>query len=88
MTVAMVPATANDTANSFTGATDPLAVIVLLTTPCCTVVVSFIAALPDAARGSIRKRAAMIAATMTTANETLITTGLRMVMTKNCASTL
>jgi hypothetical protein len=44
VTVAIVPGTAKDAVTSLTGAIEPLAVMVLLTAPCFTVDVSWVAA--------------------------------------------
>jgi hypothetical protein len=75
-TVAMVPETANDALTSRAAAMDPLAVMVLLTAPCCTVPVSCVAStLLAALTGLMTKKAPVPAARITTARVVLTTRG-------------
>jgi hypothetical protein len=55
LTVAIVPETAKEGETSLTGAIDPLAVMVVLTVPCCTVEVSWVAVLAEDLMG-LRKK--------------------------------
>ena len=79
----MVPDTAKDAAISLAAAVDPLAVMVLLTVPCCTVVVSWVAELAvDAVGGLMTKYTPTIAAIATSPKEPF-----RIVRLLNCMST-
>ena len=54
-TDAITPETAKELVCSVTGAVDPVAVMVLLTTPCCTVEVSWVAAFDEFETGNTKK---------------------------------
>lgn len=82
-TLAIVPETGNAAVASLTGAIDPLAVTVLLTTPLCTVPVSWVPLTADAGGGLMTKYAPTTAATTTTANDVLTTTGRVNLMCRN-----
>ena len=71
----MVPETVNEELTSRRGAMDPLAVMVLLTAPCWTVPVSWVAVALCAEIGFAIKYTPVAAARMTTASAVLMTAG-------------
>jgi hypothetical protein len=88
-TVAIVPEVANEAFTSWRGEIEPVAVIELLTVPCCTVPVSWVVAATVFAEKGLKMSSTLAPAmTMTAANAVLMTTGRESFMSAWCLTFL